>query len=65
MNKQHYYFDMSDETYNYILKKGILKESKKEKTILGTVPVYGNTPIFTCPNNNGCGCGFNTTSQFI
>jgi hypothetical protein len=32
---------------------------------VGTVPVYGNTPIFTCPNNNGCGCGFNTTSQFI
>ena len=24
---------------------------------VGTVPVYGNTPIFTCPNNNGCGCG--------
>lgn len=32
---------------------------------VGTTPVYGNTPIFTCPNNNGCGCGFNTTSQFI
>ena len=29
-------------------------------------PVYGNQPIFTCPNNlGGCGCGFNTTSQFI
>lgn len=26
-------------------------------------PVYGNQPIFTC--NGGCGCGFNTTSQFI
>ena len=24
---------------------------------VGTVPVYGNQPIFTCPNNNGCGCG--------
>jgi hypothetical protein len=32
---------------------------------VGTTPVYGNTPIFTCPNNNGCGCGFSTTSQFI
>ena len=31
---------------------------------VGTVPVYGNQPIFTCPNS-GCGCGFNTTSQFI
>ena len=31
-----------------------------------TIPVYGNQRIFTCPNNNGCGCGgFNTTSQFI
>ena len=30
-----------------------------------STPVYGRTPIFTCPNNNGCGCGFNTTSQFI
>ena len=28
-----------------------------------TVPVYGRQPIFTC--NNGCGCGYNTTSQFI
>lgn len=26
-----------------------------------TTPVYGRTPIFTCPNNNGCGCnGFAT-----
>ena len=29
-----------------------------------STPVFGRTPIFTC-NNNGCGCGFNTTSQFI
>ena len=32
---------------------------------VGTVPVYGNQAIFSCPGNNGCGCGFNTTSQFI
>ena len=32
---------------------------------VGTVPVFGNQPIFTCPNNNGCGCGLSTTSQFI
>ena len=30
-----------------------------------STPVYGRTPIFTCPSNNGCGCGYNTTSQFI
>ena len=29
-----------------------------------STPVYGRTPIFTC-NNNGCGCGYSTTSQFI
>jgi len=28
-------------------------------------PVYGNTPIFTCNGNSGCGCGSFTTSQFI
>jgi hypothetical protein len=22
-----------------------------------TTPVYGRTPIFTCQNNNNCGCG--------
>ena len=22
-----------------------------------SMPVYGMTPIFTCPNNHGCGCG--------
>ncbi len=34
MEKAHYYFDMPDETYNFIIKKGLLRESKKEKTIL-------------------------------
>ena len=30
---------------------------------VGTMPVYGNQPIFTCPtnNNNGCGCGCGNT----
>ena len=31
---------------------------------VGTVPVFGNQPIFTCPNSS-CGCGNFTTSQFI
>ena len=34
MKKEHYYFDMPQETYNYIMRLGILRESKKEKTIL-------------------------------
>ena len=32
---------------------------------VGTTPVYGNQPIFTCPNNLGYGCGCTGTSQFI
>lgn len=34
MEKMHYYFDMPQETYDYIIRAGILKESKKERTIL-------------------------------
>lgn len=34
MKKGHYYFDMPQETYDFIVKKGLLKESKKERTIL-------------------------------
>ena len=32
-----------------------------------STPVYGRTPIFTCPNNNnyGCGCGGNFSGNFI
>lgn len=30
---------------------------------VGTVPVYGSQPIFTCPNN-GCGCGTNFATTF-
>lgn len=30
-----------------------------------TTPVYGRTPIFTCPTNNGCGCGCNNGGNFI
>ena len=32
---------------------------------VGTTPVYGNQPIFTCPNNLGNSCGCLGTSQFI
>ena len=42
MKKEHYYFDMPEETYKYIIRKGILKESKKEKTILDLC-LKGNT----------------------
>ncbi len=32
---------------------------------VGTVPVFGNQPIFTCPSNLGNGCGCNGYNQFI
>lgn len=30
-----------------------------------STPVYGRTPIFTCPNNNGCGCNNNYANQLF
>ena len=36
------------------IREGVYNELKN--CPVGTVPVYGNQPIFTCPNN-GCGCG--------
>ena len=33
---------------------------------VGTVPVYGNQAIFSCPNNlNGCGCNANYANQLF
>ena len=32
---------------------------------INAVSVYGNQPVYTCQPMNGCGCGYNTTSQFI
>ncbi len=29
-----------------------------------STPIYGRQPIFTCPNNNGCGCGTNFATNF-
>ena len=54
---------------NSFIAQGFANEVDQLYNILNTcpvptTPVYGRTPIFTC-NNNGCGCGFNTTSQFI
>ncbi len=34
IKKEHYYFDMTKEKYNYITNGILLRESKKEKTIL-------------------------------
>jgi len=40
--KPHFYYDMLEETYNYIIKGKLLRESKKEKTILDMC-LNGNT----------------------
>lgn len=40
--KEHYYFDMPQETYDYIIRQGILRESRKEKTILD-LSLQGNS----------------------
>lgn len=32
---------------------------------VGTVPVFGNQPIFTCSGNNGCGCGNTVGSTLV
>lgn len=32
---------------------------------INAVSVYGNQPVYSCQPINGCGCGYNTTSQFI
>lgn len=34
MKKPHFYYDMTKETYNYVTNGVLLRESKKEKTIL-------------------------------
>lgn len=31
--------------------------SRLSQCPVGTTPVYGNQPIFTCPQNNSCSCG--------
>ena len=31
---------------------------------VNAVSVYGNQPVFTCPGNNGCGCGTNFATTF-
>ena len=62
--------DKSQTAQNAFIAQGLNNEvdalyNRLNNCPVPTTPVYGRTPIFTCPNNNGCGCGMNTTSQFI
>lgn len=52
----------SQTAQNAFIQKGFSDEvdalyTRLKNCPVGTTPVYGNQPIFTCGNNNGCGCG--------
>lgn len=54
-------FRESQANQNALFQQGLNNEvdalyNRLKNCPVGTTPVYGNTPIFTC-NNNGCGCG--------
>lgn len=60
----------SQTAQNAFISKGFADEvdalyNRLNNCPIPSTPVYGRTAIFSCPQNNGCGCGFNTTSQFI
>ena len=53
----------SQTAQNAFIQKGFADEvdalyTRLKNCPVGTTPVYGNQPIFTCGGNNtGCGCG--------
>ena len=58
----------SQTAQNALISQGFANEidalyNRLNASPIPSTPVYGRTPIFTC--NGGCGCGMNTTSQFI
>ena len=59
--------DKSQTAQNAFIAQGFANEvdqlyNRLSNCPVPSTPVYGRTPIFTCPNSNGCGCGAN---QFI
>ena len=59
----------SQTAQNAFISKGFADEvdalySRLSNCPVPTTPVYGRTPIFTCPTNNGCGCGCSGNSAF-
>ncbi len=56
-------FRESQANQNALFQQGLNNEvdalyNRLKNCPVGTTPVYGNQPIFTC-NNGGCGCGYN------
>ena len=66
-------FNASQTAQNAFISQGFANEvdalyNRLNNCPVPTTPVYGRTPIFTCPNNlgNGCGCNNNfATSQLF
>lgn len=59
--------DKSQTAQNAFIAQGFANEvdqlyNRLSNCPVPSTPVYGRTPIFTCPSSNGCGCGAN---QFI
>lgn len=57
-------FRESQANQNALFQQGLNNEvdalyNRLKNCPVGTTPVYGNQPIFTCPQNNGGCCGYN------
>ena len=55
-------FEKSQADQNALFAQGLNNEvdalyNRLKNCPVGTTPVYGNQPIFTCGGNTGCGCG--------
>lgn len=55
-------FRESQTAQNALISQGFANEvdalyNRLNSCPVPTTPVYGRTPIFTCPQNGGCGCG--------
>ena len=55
-------FAASQASQNALFQQGLNDEvdalyNRLKNCPVGTTPVYGNQPIFTCGGNGGCGCG--------
>lgn len=62
--------DKSQTAQNALISQGFANEvdqlyNRLSNCPVPTTPVYGRTPIFTCPSNNGCGCNGNYATQLF
>ena len=62
--------DKSQTAQNAFISQGFANEvdalyNRLSNCPVPTTPVYGRTPIFTCPATNGCGCNGNYAGQLF